>query len=71
MHYSDPKPKINEDWLCNKVQGWVGSWCWGESALAGAAATHSLGACERKCGLGNRLSSPSLQGSALIKHSLA
>ena len=21
MHYSDPKPKINEDWLCNKVQG--------------------------------------------------
>lgn len=24
MHYSDPKPKINEDWLCNKVQGrWV------------------------------------------------
>lgn len=22
MHYSDPKPKINEDWLCNKVQGW-------------------------------------------------
>lgn len=18
MHYSDPKPKINEDWLCNK-----------------------------------------------------
>lgn len=22
MHYSDPKPKINEDWLCNKVPGW-------------------------------------------------
>lgn len=33
MHYSDPKPKINEDWLCNKVQGWMGSWCWGESLL--------------------------------------
>jgi hypothetical protein len=31
MHYSDPKPKINEDWLCNKVQGWMGIWCWGES----------------------------------------
>lgn len=19
MHYSDPKPRANEDWLCNKV----------------------------------------------------
>ncbi|XP_014398979.1 PREDICTED: RNA-binding protein 10 isoform X6 [Myotis brandtii] len=22
MHYSDPKPKINEDWLCNKPRLW-------------------------------------------------
>lgn len=23
MHYSDPKPKINEDWLCSKVPAFL------------------------------------------------
>lgn len=33
MHYSDPKPKINEDWLCSKVRG-TGGWgrTWGRQA---------------------------------------
>ncbi|XP_047298508.1 RNA-binding protein 10 isoform X5 [Homo sapiens] len=31
MHYSDPKPKINEDWLCNKAsQGGEGTWATSE-----------------------------------------
>lgn len=25
LHYSDPKPKINEDWLCAKVGGLGGA----------------------------------------------
>uniref|UniRef100_A0A2I2ZW08 RNA-binding protein 10 n=1 Tax=Gorilla gorilla gorilla TaxID=9595 RepID=A0A2I2ZW08_GORGO len=58
MHYSDPKPKINEDWLCNKVQGRVTSR--GAFPLSPACLPLPLTEAEQKLPLGTRLDQQTL-----------
>lgn len=50
MHYSDPKPKINEDWLCNKVQGQWAAVIMDRGSNSGGNVSDSLGPL-RWCGL--------------------
>lgn len=73
MHYSDPKPKINEDWLCNKVQG-----RWQRLCLPGASewcGCGGLAQLKQRCSLPPThqfvLSFHLVPGSALMRHDLA
>ncbi|XP_053156673.1 RNA-binding protein 10 isoform X2 [Hemicordylus capensis] len=58
MHYSDPKPKINEDWLCSKklnrsfplVAAWTSWWLYrGVNSAKAFCLFHSHTKCQQPC----------------------